>query len=97
MKFCLKCGRTLAILEQTGDQFCEKCRAASTVDAPAAVEENGIQQLLTATLSLKKGRLVLESTEGWLLWSGADDQPHSLQSIVDRAGKILKIQKRQKK
>lgn len=56
----------------------------------------GDPALDAATLSVKNGRIILESPEGWLLWSGNPADNHSLETILTSATKILKIRKRLK-
>jgi hypothetical protein len=98
MRFCRQCGRTLAILNDSKAEYCNDCIADTAAGAPRAAQETPRHlELLSATLSVKDGKIVLESQEGWLLWSGQDDKPHSFKLIVDQAAHILKIRKRKHK
>jgi hypothetical protein len=98
MKFCRQCGRTLAILQDSSSHYCKSCTAAGLDNlqqsSPPAKADDDI---LAAQLSIKNGKIVLESKEGWLLWSGSDTASYSLQAIIDRAAPILKIRKRRVK
>lgn len=98
MKFCRQCGRTLAILQDSSSHYCKSCTVAGRDNAqPSSPPAKADDDILAAHLSLKNGKIVLESKEGWLLWSGSDTASHSLQAILDRAAPILKIRKRRVK
>ncbi|MEE4243296.1 MAG: hypothetical protein V2I36_17675 [Desulfopila sp.] len=95
MKFCRNCGRTIALLQDSSTEYCEKCASAAqdnTLSSSQAVEAD--RNILSAFLSVKNGKIVLESEEGWLLWSGSDSVPHSLPAILERATHIFNIRKR---
>lgn len=98
MRFCSGCGKTISILNNSDAEFCPDCvpenKLKTTV--PKQKAENG-SDLDSTTFSIKDGKLVLESDEGWLLWSGDLRQQHSFETIKDRASRILKIRRRQKK
>ena len=98
MKFCRQCGRTLAILQESSNDYCKSCTATGLDNmqtSPPTVKED--DDILAAHLSVKNGKIVLESKEGWLLWSGSDTASHSLQAIFERAAPILKIRRRRVK
>lgn len=50
-----------------------------------------------AVLFYEGGKLVLKSQKGWILWSGSADETHQIKTILETAGKILKIRKRRLK
>jgi len=95
MKFCIQCGKTVAIFSNSDRELCPDCdkRKAVNEDRPAAAK-NDSADLLAATLSIKDGKIFLESREGMLLWSGTGGQPHTLKTILDRASRILAIRQR---
>jgi len=97
MKFCRQCGQTLPLLENLKEEYCSQCTIAraeqlSTEDTTVKKEEN--PDIFSTTLSCKDGKIMLTSKEGWLLWSGAKDEQHSLQQILDRSTSILKIRQK---
>jgi len=97
MKFCRQCGKTVAIFNNSDRELCLDCDARKAVkeDRPAA-EKKDSADLLAASLSIKDGKIVLESREGMLLWSGSGGQPHTLKTILDRASRILTIRQRRR-
>lgn len=98
MKFCTECGRTLSILNEHNGDICSKCAPKVSIKQTKSPDNQDIlKNIGTAVLSIKKGKIVLESEEGWLLWSGETIQNYTLQTILDKANRILKIRKRQKK
>jgi len=98
MKFCSKCGSTLSILNDHSGDLCQRCAPPSpSKQVDSRVIDHDFEAIGSATLSVKDGKIMLESKEGWLLWSGAAPQAHTLKTILDRANLILKIRKRQKK
>ncbi len=98
MKFCRQCGRTLAILQDSSSNYCTSCTAVGRNQTePSPPTTPADSDIPAAHLSVKNGKIVLESKEGWLLWSGSDTSSHSLQAILERAAAILKIRKRRVK
>lgn len=83
MRFCSTCGKTIAILNDTDDQFCQNCSPAKKPEKaqptsnPATLDEFG-----DTIISVRGNRLILESPEGWLLWSGSIESNHNLHEIL---------------
>lgn len=96
MKFCRQCGQALAILDRSILALCPACTLESQKKKAVVVgnTDSSADIVAYATISVRDGKIVIESKEGWLLWSGSDKTGHSLQQILDRASRILKIRTR---
>ncbi len=99
MIFCKGCGGALNLFETNDEELCYTClRKEIQQPTPAPVQETGASILLPeALLSHEDGKLVLRATEGWILWSAADNETHSLESILTKARRIYEIRKRRQK
>jgi len=95
MRFCIDCGKAVAIFDNSAADLCIKC-ANLEATTKIAKKTNTID-LNSATFSTENGKLILQSKEGWLLWSGNIDGPHSFQAITEKATRILHIRKKRKK
>ena len=99
MKFCKGCGGALNLFETHDEELCYTClRKEIQQPRPTPVQETGTSILLPeALLSHEDGKLVLRAAEGWILWSAADNQPHSLGSILTKARRIYEIRKKRQR
>jgi len=95
MRFCTTCGKTISILNDSGADLCQSCKTPAPKSSPHNEPPPNTVDLSSTKLSVKNGKLILESEEGWLLWSGDKLQQHSMGTITERASRILKIRKRQ--
>ena len=100
MKFCRRCGKSLPLFANRQEEDCPQCTQAtashqSLEDTTANTRENS--EIFSATLSCRDGRIMLTSKEGWLLWSGAEHETHTLQHMLDRSAAILAIRQKRRK
>ncbi len=104
MRFCTECGGALNLFETNDEELCRSCMQKreqtkhSTKSAPSPEDALHESELAEAMLYRDGNRLVLKARQGWVLWSGPDDQPCSLGSIIGQARRIQQIRmKRQRK
>ena len=98
MRFCTSCGSALEFFEFLDGELCSSCIDGSTREKkpakPAAETENQLNGLGETTLCLEGDRLLLKSSEGWILWSAPINEQHKLQDVLGRAQRILDIRKK---
>lgn len=98
MRFCNDCGTVLNLFGSNERELCSACvqqqkklnpppEKAKEVDKNAAAYD----LLGEAILSFKNEKMVLQSKEGWELWSGPIVDKPNLQSILKRAATIYRI------
>ncbi len=93
MKFCIKCGKTVSVLNDSASDLCTNCSDKKTEKAGDSKNSD----LNSATFSTENGKLILKSKEGWLLWSGAANEIHSFHKITEKAERILNIRNKHRK
>lgn len=97
MKFCRQCGKTVAIFNDSDLELCSGCTPEKSGKSDrSALEKKCFEDLLTATVRISDGKILLESEGGVLLWSGAGDRSHPLESILDRGSRILAIRRKKR-
>ncbi len=98
MQFCKDCGVVLNLLEFPDEELCYSCRKKNEVrPKPQAGRDFLPDSLMQATLSCENHQLMLRSPEGWLLWSGSDQEKVSMEQIMKRADRILAIRSKRVK
>lgn len=106
MQFCNDCGAVLNLLEFPDEEICYSCRKKKEPEKPAVISQPqqpaqpppfDITSLRDAVLSHEDNQLVLRSPEGWLLWSCPDSSSSTMDKIVNRAERILKIRQKRVK
>ena len=98
MQFCKQCGIPISVLQDTTLDLCITC--ASEVKQNTLGERKDITGnsniLPNATIEVKDDKILLQSKEGWLLWSGDIASSHKLETLLQKAAKIYRIRKRKK-
>jgi len=97
MRFCSGCGKTISILNDSDAELCKTCRPGNSTVLPTQQNSGVCSDLLSTTIRVEDGKILLESREGWLLWSGDCTAKHTFESMTSRAGRILTIRNKQKK
>ena len=100
MIFCKECGEALNLFETHDEDVCYSClrRRLGPANPPAPPPPAAAGNVCPpgATLSREKDSLVLRSPEGWVLWSGADNERHDLEALLNRAQRIDAIRRKRK-
>lgn len=102
MIFCKECGEALNLFETHDEDVCYSClrrrlEPAKPPAPPPLAAATGELYLPGATLSREGDFLFLRSPEGWVLWSGADNERHDLEAILNRAQRIDAIRRKRKR
>ncbi len=99
MQFCKQCGTPIAVIHDKDAIFCPACISASKKPQTQKNEKSLFPDLATlsgSTLTSENNKIQLRSKEGWLLWSGDCNTPHSLETLIPKAVKIYRIRRQQK-
>ncbi len=97
MKFCEKCGKTIAILNGTNRNMCSNC-SKHLISQDQSASAHPISDMLgECQLSVTDSQILLHSPEGWLLWNGDIAKSYTLASIATHADKILSIRSKRLK
>ena len=105
MKFCTSCGSALEFFEFLDGELCSNClknkesgkQADPSPPLSAPSPQENFTDMEDVVLAFEDGKLVLKSSEGWVLWSGPASERHKMKTILKRARQILKIRKKRRK
>jgi hypothetical protein len=99
MIFCKICGGTLNLFDTQDEEVCYSClkKGIEQQQKTPVQEKDDDDPLSHARLGHEKGRFVLRSAEGWVLWSAPDDKEYELDVILGRARRICEIRKKSRK
>jgi hypothetical protein len=99
MIFCKICGETLNLFDTQEEEVCYSClkKGIEQQKTPPVQEKDDDDPLSHALLGHEKGRFVLRSAEGWVIWSAPDDKEYKLEVILARARRICEIRKKSRK
>lgn len=99
MQFCKDCGGVLNLFGKNSSGLCSSCiqhkKAPEIIPQETPEDISGI--LTESIITVKDGKIILRSKEGWQLWSAPAESQTQLQSILKSATLIYNIRIKRKK
>jgi hypothetical protein len=99
MQFCKDCGGVLNLFGNNSTGLCSSCiqHKKEPVLTPAKATPDFYDLLSEAIITVEKGKIILQSKEGWQLWSATSESKTTLQSILKSAELIYNIRNKRNK
>ena len=104
MQFCTDCGGVLNLFGNNTSELCSSCiqqkkRIEPTSPQPTQKTNKPLAkpEIADAILTVKDGKIVLRSKEGWQLWAAPVESENTLESMLKSADLIYKIRSKRKK
>ncbi|AGF79867.1 hypothetical protein UWK_03350 [Desulfocapsa sulfexigens DSM 10523] len=99
MQFCKDCGGVLNLFGNNTSELCSSCiqHKKKPETAPPTLQQDNDDLLAECILTVKNGKIILSSKEGWQLWSAPLDSQTNLGSMLKSAKLIYGIRSNRKK
>ncbi len=104
MQFCNDCGGVLNLFGNNTSKLCSSCiQEKKRIEPPSPQPIQEPKKPLTkfdladAILTIKDGKIILRSKEGWQLWAAPGESETTLESMLKSAELIYGIRNKRKK